>query len=208
MTNNFPCKTCLVKACCSKYCNQLVTEPRVIDMYVVSQKLCPDCGSEINEGSYLVRTAKMCFNCSKVFRQDAFVKINVTKTKIIPKHRKLKASFSSVPLSSGPMSISSGPTIIVDLTKKVFEAMNNPSPKQPDESESMENTHTILYDRVNRDEANYIMNQFTQSIIPSIMKKEKRPNHKIKNPSWIDNYEAIGDFSVDFLDHDPLIIIK
>lgn len=65
----FPCKNCLVKACCSDNCDKLIEDRRVISLYLLSYKTCPDCGHyeiEVSPDAQLY----LCRKCRKVFSRQ------------------------------------------------------------------------------------------------------------------------------------------
>lgn len=174
--NKFPCKNCLVKPCCSKYCDDLEQFPKVIDIYIVSLKTCPDCGdSNINKGTIFNKTTKICFACSKVFRQETFVKI--PKPKLISTSHKLKVQFNRPNETN----------IITDINESKYSTPHSPY--------TMEETHDLLYNRVDKGAADYIIKQINLTVKKELMKKPLINQEKIGAPDWIlKKYEKfIGD---------------
>ena len=200
--NKFPCKNCLIKACCSEYCDQLETHPSIIDIYIVSLKTCPDCGGTINTGSSLNKTSRICFNCSKAFTQQTFVRMSINKTRIVARAHHMKGNWTMSPtptISTSNIILGQKPVrkpIIIDLTKHVPKISV---------SESMEETHDVFYARVDKSASNYLIKNHVNSIIPEIMKKPRKVIINIGNPSWINNYECIGECNIE--DSDGLIFI-
>jgi len=72
--SNYPCKICVVRGCCTQYCDLIVTDEKVIAMFLLVYKTCPDCGCEelmfplkfsAGEPSIII-----CSDCRKVFTSD------------------------------------------------------------------------------------------------------------------------------------------
>lgn len=62
----FPCRDCLVRACCHAYCSKLLHEERVIALYLLTYNTCPDCGNQILEHSS-DKNLIICKKCRKTF---------------------------------------------------------------------------------------------------------------------------------------------
>lgn len=113
----FPCRNCLVKTCCSVFCDKLLSDKRTITMYLMTYKTCPDCGSQqvqINPDSQIM----LCQECSKVFVKKRCFEIDVG----------LIGSSSSTSSASGVSMISSsGPLVIqsTNISPRVFSITNN-----------------------------------------------------------------------------------
>jgi hypothetical protein len=48
MEDKFPCRSdnCLVRAACTKPCDKLMMDPKLLRDFVEENKCCPDCGSQ------------------------------------------------------------------------------------------------------------------------------------------------------------------
>lgn len=171
--NKFPCSTCLIKACCSQYCTTLEQNPRIIDIYVASLKQCPDCGSILNLGSTFNKTHCICFECSKVFRQDTFVKRRGPLSDMIGDTGRL------INFSITKVHIGQNRSIITDLSDKV-----EPIPF------SMEETHDVLYNRVSLKESRLILKILIQEVRETLVKKPQPPPLTWE-PSWINEFKPI-----------------
>ena len=91
----FPCKNCLVKACCSANCNKLIEDGRVIALYLLSYQTCPDCGNyqiEMSPDTQLY----LCRKCRKTFTKQ----IELKKDDV-----HILGSFSSSPSSGNSTSV-------------------------------------------------------------------------------------------------------
>jgi hypothetical protein len=65
----FPCNNCLIKSCCSSYCDKLIEDERVLALYLITYRTCPDCGNHIIEKSPDDMVV-LCKKCRKSFTQQ------------------------------------------------------------------------------------------------------------------------------------------
>lgn len=70
----YPCRLCVVKACCSDWCDDVMKNPHKIAVHVITTKKCPDCGEELishsqGDGNRTGTGEPMyfCMTCTKVF---------------------------------------------------------------------------------------------------------------------------------------------
>jgi len=134
-------------------------------MYVVSLNTCPDCGSEINPGSKLNKSSKICFHCSKVFHQEAFVKINSPSKKLVKSREPLSVSY-----------------VGLSVNRYLITNPRNIEPLEVEEF-TMEETHDVLYIRAEIREAKHILKEFIRRLneqLPNL----KMDKSKSRMPSW------------------------
>lgn len=72
--NNYPCKKCIVRGCCTEYCDEIIKDEKVIALFLLTYNTCPDCGCEnlmfplkFSSGE---PTVIICSDCRKVFTSD------------------------------------------------------------------------------------------------------------------------------------------
>ena len=70
----YPCERCVVRACCSDWCKELMLDNLQIAIHIFSTNQCPDCGTELNTlpqmlngRPYYDTDAFVCYPCEKVF---------------------------------------------------------------------------------------------------------------------------------------------
>lgn len=66
--NNFPCKECLLKTCCTAHCDKLIQDGYILALYLLTYNTCPDCSSsnlEISDSRQVI----LCRVCYKAFEK-------------------------------------------------------------------------------------------------------------------------------------------
>jgi len=190
----FPCKECLVKVCCSEYCDRLEENSRIIDMYLVSLNKCPDCGNtKTLSGQYLKSRIKVCFNCLKVFDRQSIAKLDSIDNKLIRKNKYYHVSqFPSSKIYVSKM-------IYIILPQEEQEGYTgNIITSISDFDDSIDRPPTkekydILYVRLDKYEADYIIKTIKEEIEKSITEIPKPKPSSIKHPSWFNKYPSINE---------------
>jgi hypothetical protein len=65
--SKFPCRECLVRACCTNHCDKLITDGRTLALFLTIYQTCPDCGFQVCISSE--ETVFVCEVCRKVFKK-------------------------------------------------------------------------------------------------------------------------------------------
>jgi len=141
--NKFPCKECLVNACCSEDCDKLISNARVIDLYINLYNTCPDCGSDINTHAFKRKSMVICFKCKNGFRKETIIKA-----------RTHPFIFTATPpvIAWNTTKILGKPMIVSNLTTTI--------PHPP----SMEETHDVVFVRIEKRETQFIIQKMQQEI--------------------------------------------
>ena len=63
----YQCKLCIVRACCSSWCDKIMTNARELAVHIISTNRCPDCGEDLINLPYKVDPMYFCIPCTKVF---------------------------------------------------------------------------------------------------------------------------------------------
>ena len=117
----FPCQNCLVKTCCSEYCDDLIKEPHSINLHITTLNQCPDCGSTEMARTKNSSEIRICFECSKVLQQESILKPGM-QDKILanakpPMLRITATQMPTIVIPMGKNEIRIGdPNIITDIT--------------------------------------------------------------------------------------------
>ena len=182
----FPCQNCLVKTCCSEYCDDLIKEPHSINLHITTLNQCPDCGSYEMAGRK-TSDLRICFQCSKVFQKESIVKPGMQNTILTNvKPPMLKITATQIPTIIAPMGkhemIIGDPNIITDIS-------NLDPPKIT--PVTMEETHDVVYTRLTVFNSRYVLRSIDDKTRNSITRVTRKKTPPIKHPSWSSQYESI-----------------
>ena len=202
MENTFPCKDCLVKMVCKEECDKVIQSSRIINMYITLYRTCPDCGNNLNDYGFIKEPYAMCFKCNSAFNQSTIIKSNLDPIFYPPiVHMKVQRFTLS----------STSVNIITDLKMKSAYTSRPKDPEPP----TMEETHDVVFDRMNRAEAKYVIDKHHRNMRRNIMKKfpdpfkkKSKKLKKIEFPKWAKNVvvKTIGYTEMDEQSESPSII--
>lgn len=198
----FPCNNCLVKACCSSYCNNLIEDERVIAMYLLTYSTCPDCGNYAVEKSP-DDMVMLCKACRKVFTQQI-------QSEIPDDHISISSSSpsvgSSTSIQSKPFTISVAykndlpyGKIITDISKyhKVKMPKRQKLPKVEYITDSPKETSNykklVVFRRMTPRYSETLiknMDTLTKSRL-AIPEAGERPKENELSPEWIFKYSDL-----------------
>ena len=63
---NYPCRTCIVRACCGQDCEDIVKDIGQLAVRILSTNKCPDCGVDLSVPTE-VTNMFVCTSCPRVF---------------------------------------------------------------------------------------------------------------------------------------------
>ena len=120
-------------------------------------------------GTAFNKTTIICFQCSKVFQQDTIVKLSFRK------------SFHIVRPSVN----------VVSHKSRIITDLSNIYPTKSSSQYTMKATHDVLYTRLNRSEALYVIYKIKENMRENIMKPIQK-RRQMNMPSWESNYRSIN----------------
>lgn len=69
----YPCKLCIVRACCSSWCDEVISNEGALAVHIISTNRCPDCGEKLIRRPHRYEDKMnddpmyFCIPCTKVF---------------------------------------------------------------------------------------------------------------------------------------------
>lgn len=199
MENVFPCKECLVKMVCQDHCDKIVSNTRIVDMYITLYTTCPDCGTNLNVNGYVDKQIALCFGCRSGFNHVTIVKPTLDEMALLPVRMRVARLKFNI----------SGPNVITE--KDIITTPEPPEYHPP----TMEETHDVVFDRMWKPDSIYTINGRINDFRNEIMKPFKKDDGRVqaKYPKLI-NIKDLGEipkipiniFSSNTLSETPTII--
>lgn len=156
----YPCKLCVVRACCSHWCDNVMTNPKEIAVHITSTNKCPDCGDELicqpqrygnDDGK--CNPMYICIPCTKVFVHPGLEnspKVDVGYARLITlediRNEKTDVGMGVMRFGSGHSRqiIESIDTIIEERLREENPKIPAPDPKEESFPSMMGNTPTVI----------------------------------------------------------------
>lgn len=192
----YPCKLCIVKSCCTSWCDDIMTNAHQIAVHIISTNRCPDCGEKLirkpNKKMYL------CISCTKVFIHDDVDKapkqgLNYVRLVTLKdmKHEKPDPGIMRLGSDLSRYTIESINSVIEERLREKNPKLN---PDRPREGA----TPTVIHKTTIPTMSRYLRIYAQNSFIPKVWTQDDLDRSKTngdflikKSGRWVKHYESM-----------------